>query len=49
MQAENKFLINKLGWKPKIKFEQGLVNTIEWCKHFVKVYISKSSSFNNLN
>ena len=49
MQAENKFLINKLGWEPKVKFEQGLINTIEWCKHFVKVYIVKSSSFNNLN
>ena len=49
MQAENKFLTKKLKWKPKINFEQGLVNTIEWCKRFVKVYVKKSSSFNNLN
>ena len=49
MQAENKFIIQKLKWKPKIKFEEGLIKTIEWYKNFIKVYLNDKSSLNNLN
>ena len=48
MQAENKFIINKVGWKPVVNFNQGLTNTIQWYKKFLKVYYNKNSSFNNL-
>ena len=48
MQAENKFIINKVGWKPVVNFHQGLTNTIQWYKKFLKVYYNKNSSFNNL-
>ena len=48
MQAENKFIINKVGWKPVVNFNQGLTNTIQWYKKFLQVYYNKNSSFNNL-
>ena len=49
MQAENKFITQKLKWKPAIKFEDGLLKTIKWYKNFVKVYLNNNSSFNNIN
>ena len=48
MQAENKFVLKKVGWRPQISFEHGLTNTIQWYKKFVKIYYNKNSSFNNL-
>ena len=48
MQAENKFILNKVGWKPAINFNQGLTHTIQWYKKFIKVYYNANSSFNNL-
>ena len=36
MQAENKFIIKKVKWKPQISLEQGLKHSIEWYKKFIK-------------
>ena len=47
MQANNKFITSK-GWKPKISFEQGLKNTINWYRNFYKLYLSKHGSFKKL-
>ena len=38
MQADNKYVKNKLGWKPNIKFDQGLKTTIDWYRKFLKLY-----------
>ena len=43
MQAENKFIINKVGWKPVVNFNQGLTNTIQWYKKFLQVYYNKKN------
>ena len=48
MQADNKYVKNKLGWKPNIKFDQGLKTTIDWYRKFYKSYLDKNSSFKNL-
>ena len=34
MQAENEFVTKNIGWKPKITFDEGLKNSIEWYKNF---------------
>tara|TARA_B100001057_G_scaffold221751_1_gene222172 strand:+ start:3342 stop:4313 length:972 start_codon:yes stop_codon:yes gene_type:complete len=47
MQANNKFLISK-GWRPKVDFEKGLIDTISWYKKFSKIYLDKNCSFKNL-
>ena len=47
MQANNKFLIAK-GWRPKISFEKGLIDTISWYRKFSKIYLEKNSPFKNL-
>ena len=47
MQADNKFIISK-GWKPKIKFDEGLKRTIIWYRNFYKIYFDKKSPFKNL-
>ena len=48
MQAENKFVTKTLGWKPSVKFDEGLKNSVEWYKNFVKLYFDKQSFFKNL-
>ena len=48
MQAENKFVTKTLGWKPSVKFDEGLKNSVEWYKNFAKLYFDKQSSFKNL-
>ena len=48
MQAENKFVTKTLGWKPSVKFDDGLKNSVEWYKNFVKLYFDKQSFFKNL-
>ncbi len=47
MQANNKFITSK-GWKPKINFDTGLNYTISWYQKFLKSYLEKNNSFNNL-
>ena len=46
--AENKFVTKTLGWKPSVKFDDGLKNSVEWYKNFVKLYFDKQSFFKNL-
>jgi len=41
MQAENKFVVNTIGWKPKISFEEGLKNSVEWYRDFLEAYFGK--------
>ena len=36
MQADNKFLINKIKWKPKVSFDQGLKISINWYRRFIQ-------------
>ena len=38
MQADNKFIKNKLGWAPNITFDDGLKTTIDWYRKFLKLY-----------
>jgi UDP-glucose 4-epimerase len=42
MQANNKFITNKLKWKPEIDFNTGLIKTINWYKNFLKLYNIKN-------
>ena len=48
MQAENKFATKTLGWKPLVTFDQGLKDSVEWYKIFIKLYFNKESFFKNL-
>ena len=48
MQAENKFVTRSLGWKPSITLDDGLKNSIEWYRNFVKLYYDKESFFKHL-
>ena len=48
MQAENKFIVKKLGWKPLLSFDEGLVKSIKWYEKFLKLYFNKKSDFKNL-
>ena len=48
MQAENKFVIKTLGWKPLVTFDEGLINSIKWYKNFLKLYFDQQSIFKNL-
>ena len=41
MQAENKFIVKNIGWKPLIKFEEGLKISVHWYKNFTKQYFNK--------
>ena len=36
MQADNKFVVNKIKWKPKVSFDQGLKITISWYRRFIQ-------------
>ena len=36
MQADNKFVINKIKWKPKVSFDQGLKISISWYRRFIQ-------------
>ena len=36
MQADNKFVVNKIKWKPKVSFDQGLKISIRWYKRFIQ-------------
>ena len=36
MQAENKYILKKIRWRPKISLEEGLKYSINWYKKFVK-------------
>ena len=47
MQANNKFVINQLKWKPEIDLNTGLKKTIDWYKSFLKLY-NKGNLFINL-
>jgi UDP-glucose 4-epimerase len=47
MQANNKFITSQ-GWKPKIKFDEGLKKTIEWYKYFNQNYLSNKGAFKKL-
>ena len=47
MQANNKFIISK-GWRPKIKFDEGLKLTIHWYRKFHRSYLDKKSPLKNL-
>ena len=38
-----------LGWTPRISFEEGLRQSVEWYKGFLKVYKDKKSDFYRLN
>ncbi|MAV56526.1 MAG: hypothetical protein CMI79_03240 [Candidatus Pelagibacter sp.] len=40
MQANNKFILKKTNWKPKIKFDEGLKISINWYKNFVNSYLN---------
>ena len=42
MKADNKEAKLLLGWSENISFEEGLINTINWYKRFVKVYFGKN-------
>ena len=48
MQAENKFVTKTLGWKPSVTFDEGLTNSIQWYKKFLKLYFDQQSIFKNL-
>ena len=41
MQAENKFILSKIGWKPNISFEEGLKISISWYRKFLKLNFKK--------
>lgn len=41
MQADNKFILNKLNWKPIVPFENGLKKSILWYEKFLKNYLKK--------
>lgn len=47
MQANNKFVTNKLRWRPKIDFNTGLNMTVLWYENFLKLY-NKKNLFINL-
>ena len=36
MQADNKFVINKIKWKPNVSFQQGLKISINWYRRFIQ-------------
>ena len=36
MQADNKFITNKIKWKPKVSFDQGLKISINWYRRFIQ-------------
>ena len=48
MQAENKFITKSIGWKPSVSFGDGIKNSIEWYREFIKLYYNKNSNFKNL-
>ena len=48
MQAENKFITRTLNWKSSVKFEEGLIRSINWYKSFIKIYYDNQSAFKNL-
>ena len=48
MQAENRFITRTLEWKSSVKFEQGLIRSINWYKSFIKIYYDNQSAFKNL-
>tara|TARA_A100001015_G_C14907329_1_gene678893 strand:- start:159 stop:1139 length:981 start_codon:yes stop_codon:yes gene_type:complete len=48
MQANNKFITKNLSWKPKISFDDGLVETINWYKKFTNIFLNKKSSVSRL-
>ena len=33
MQANNKFVLNQLKWKPKVDFNTGIKLTVDWYKN----------------
>ncbi len=47
MQANNKLITSK-GWKPKINFDNGLKQTINWYRNFYKLYLSDKGIFRQL-
>ena len=48
MQAENRFITRTLDWKSSVKFEQGLIRSINWYKSFIKIYYDNQSTFKHL-
>ena len=48
MQADNRFVTKTLGWRPSVNFDQGLKNSVEWYKNFVKIYFDEQSFFKQL-
>ena len=36
MQAENKFMINKIKWKPRVSLDLGLQISVDWYKKFIQ-------------
>ncbi len=48
MSASNSRAKEFLGWTPKIDFETGLINAINWCKKYIEVYEHPNSTLNQL-
>ena len=49
MFADNSKAENILNWKPKVSFEKGLINTIEWFRKYHDVFIDEKSSLIRLS
>ena len=49
MQAENKFITKKIGWKSSLDFNEGLKRSIKWYKNFIKMYYDKQNFFKKLS
>jgi UDP-glucose 4-epimerase len=49
MSANNDKAQEILNWKPKILFEEGLLNTIEWFKKYVQIFYDKNSDLLNIS
>ena len=48
MCADNTRISHALDWKPKVSFEEGLKNTIEWFKKYIDLFYNASSPLNQL-
>ena len=42
LKCDNKLIIKKTNWKPKIKFDEGLEKTIKWI-------VNNQKNFHNIN
>ncbi len=45
MQADNRFIVKKIKWKPKIDLDEGLKMSINWYKKFINVYFKNKNNF----